>query len=71
MTIYRLSIPANTMLTDYSHSSFLKGINYFEKLLGDRVKKGFVIYGGNANRTTDDYRLWSYQSLNMQKILPF
>ncbi len=50
------------------HSSFLKGIKYFKKLLGDRVEKGVVVYEGNANRTTDDYRLRSYQSLNMNEM---
>jgi len=45
------------------HSSFLKGINYFSTLLGDRVEKGAVIYGGDSNRTTEFYRLRSYKSL--------
>ncbi len=45
------------------HSSFLKGINYFSALLGDRVEKGAVIYGGDRNRTTEFYRLRSYKSL--------
>jgi predicted AAA+ superfamily ATPase len=53
------------------HSSFLKGIKYFKRLLGDRVEKGVVVYGGNANRTTDDYRLRSYQSLNMKEMFPY
>ncbi len=53
------------------HSSFLKGIKYFKRLLCDRVEKGVVVYGGNANRTTDDYRLRSYQSLNMKEMFPY
>ena len=45
------------------HSSFLKGINYFSTLLGDRVEKGTVIYGGDSNRTTALCRLRSYKNL--------
>ncbi len=44
------------------HNSFLKGLGYFSNLLGDRVEKGMVIYGGDIERTTKDYRLRSYMS---------
>ena len=50
------------------HRSFLKGINYFKSLLGDRVLKGTVIYGGDSNRTTDSYRLRSYKMLSAPQI---
>ena len=63
-------IPIEIKSSQTWHSSFLKGIHYFKKLLGDRAEKGVVIYGGNTNRTTDDYRLRSYQSLNMKEMLP-
>ncbi len=61
-------IPIEIKSSQTWHSSFLKGINYFKKLLADRVEKGVVIYGGNTNRTTDDYRLQSYQSLNRKEL---
>jgi len=44
------------------HSSFLKGISYFKKLLGERAEKGIIVYGGDANRTTSNYRLRSYKT---------
>ena len=56
-------IPVEIKSSQTWHSSFLKGINYFKKLLGDRVEKGVVIYGGDTNRTTETYRLRSYKKL--------
>lgn len=46
------------------HNSFLKGISYFEKLLGERVEKGVVVYGGGTDRTTEKYRLCSYKNMD-------
>jgi len=46
------------------HSSFLKGINYFKQLLGDRAEKGTVIFGGDSNRTAENYNLRSYKKLS-------
>jgi len=53
-------VPIEIKSSQTWHSSFLKGINYFKNLLGDRVLKGTVIYGGDDNRTTESYRLRSY-----------
>ncbi len=64
-------IPIEIKSSQTWHSSFLKGIHYFKKLLGDRVENGVVIYGGPTNRTSDDYRLRSYQSLSMKEMVPF
>ena len=55
--------PIEIKLSQTWHSSFLKGINYFRNLLGDRAEKGLVIYGGEANRSTENYRLRSYRNL--------
>ncbi|MGS2723579.1 ATP-binding protein [Porticoccus sp. GXU_MW_L64] len=41
-------------------NSFLKGIQNFHKVFGERAKKGSVIYGGEQKRTTDNYNLRSY-----------
>lgn len=46
------------------HSSFLKGIQYFKKVLGDRAEKGIVIYGGDSERSNDEYTLQSYKTIN-------
>lgn len=45
------------------HSSFTHGITYLEKLLPEKTEQGTVIYGGDKNRTTDNYRLCSYKKL--------
>ena len=56
-------IPVEIKSSQTWHSSFLKGINYFKNILGDRVEKGTVVYGGDSNRTTKTYRLRSYKKL--------
>jgi predicted AAA+ superfamily ATPase len=56
-------IPIEIKSSQTWHSSFLKGINYFKSLLGDRVLTGTVVYGGDNNRTTENYRLRSYKKL--------
>ncbi len=45
------------------HSSFLKGIHYFSDILGERAETGTVVYGGQKNRSTENYRLRSYTKL--------
>lgn len=56
-------VPIEIKSSQTWHSSFLKGIDYFKKLLGDRVLNGTVVYGGDDNRTTGNYRLLSYKKL--------
>ena len=56
-------VPVEIKSSQTWHSSFLKGIDYFKSLLGDRVLKGTVIYGGDNNRTTESYCLRSYKRL--------
>ncbi|MCF6226311.1 MAG: ATP-binding protein [Xanthomonadales bacterium] len=53
-------IPVEIKSSQTWHKSFLKGINHFEKLFGDRVLSGTVVYGGDDNRTTENYSLRSY-----------
>ncbi|WP_223144955.1 ATP-binding protein [Teredinibacter waterburyi] len=52
------------------HSSFLKGIQYFKKLLGDRVEKGIVIYGGDRERDNSEYTLQPYRTINKSQLNP-
>ncbi len=49
------------------HRSFLKGIDYFKKLLGNRALNGTVVYGGDESRATENYRLRSYKSFNEEE----
>ena len=54
-------IPIEIKSSQTWHNSFLKGINYFKALLGDRVTNAMIVYGGDNNRTTENYRLRSYK----------
>jgi len=51
------------------HNSFLKGITFFNKLVGDRGLKGSVIYAGNDPRKNENYDLIPYGNL-MTKDFP-
>ncbi len=62
-------IPIEIKSSQTWHNSFLKGINYFKALLGDRVTNAMIVYGGDNNRTTKNYRLYSYKWL--KKVLTF
>lgn len=39
---------------------FLKGLNQFKKILGDRVIDPAIVYGGDAERDADQYHLRSF-----------
>jgi len=45
------------------HNSFLKSIRYFSQILGDRAEKETVIFGGDINKTNENYSLCSYKKL--------
>jgi len=48
------------------HSSFLKGIKYFEGLLKERCLKGCVIYAGDKARNNDNYTLLPYLKVKFE-----
>ena len=62
-------IPIEIKSSQTWHNSFLKGINYFKALLGDRVINAMIVYGGDNNRTTENYRLRSYKWLKKAPTL--
>ena len=37
--------------------SFLKGLHFFEKTVGERALPGVVLYAGSLERDTEEYRL--------------
>ncbi len=45
------------------HDSFLKGLFYFNQLVGERGEKGCIIYAGNSSRNNDSYTLLPYTDL--------
>lgn len=55
-------IPIEIKSSQTWHSSFLKGITYFKKLIGDKAEKGTVIYAGDTGRNTREYSLESYKT---------
>jgi predicted AAA+ superfamily ATPase len=54
-------LPVEIKSSQTWHASFLKGIKYFEKIFGDRAEKGTVIYGGDIQRSAENYNLRSYK----------
>jgi predicted AAA+ superfamily ATPase len=56
-------LPIEIKASQTWHSSFLKGIDYFRNVLGERSETGIVVYGGQTNRSTEQYRLRSYAKL--------
>lgn len=61
-------LPVEIKSSQTWHNSFLKGITYFRNLMGDRAEKGIVVYGGDTNRTTKNYRLYSYKTLKSKLL---
>ena len=53
------------------HSSFLKGIDYFNHLIGDRALAGCVIYAGDSARNNDRYSLLPYAKIGDLSARPF
>jgi predicted AAA+ superfamily ATPase len=45
------------------HNTFLKGLTYFKRVVGDKCLKGTVIYGGDQSRDTEEYRLTPFSEL--------
>lgn len=43
---------------------FLKGLNQFKKIFGDRVIDPAIVYGGDAERDTDQYHLRSFHHVS-------
>jgi uncharacterized protein len=43
--------------------SFLKGINYFRKIVGDRINQSYLIYAGDIKQTIADTQLLNYKNI--------
>lgn len=41
--------------------SFLKGIEYFKKIIPDRVQTGYLVYAGGMSYKVDDFHLLNYK----------
>lgn len=60
----RQLIPVEIKSSQTWQNSYLKGLKYFEKLVGDRSLKGTVIYAGEQERDSEHYRLLSYSHIS-------
>lgn len=45
------------------NNSFLKGVKYFQKLAGDRVKQSYLVYSGDIKQTISDIQLLNYKDV--------
>lgn len=65
-----LLIPHGRQLAPYEiksgqtwHRSFLKGLTYFERVVGERSLKGTVVYGGDQALNTDSFQLIPFRDI--------
>jgi uncharacterized protein len=42
---------------------YFKGLKHFEKVHGDQLASGGVLYGGNQNQARSDWNVWGWQTL--------
>lgn len=42
----------------------LRGVNYFKKLVGDRVNNRYLVYSGDQSQIISDIRLINYRDIN-------
>lgn len=54
-------IPIEIKSAQTFNSSFLKNLSYFKKLIGERFRKGFIIYTGETNQSLHEVELVKYQ----------
>jgi len=54
-------IPIEIKAGQTYHSEFLNGLKYFQKLVGRRCKKGFLIYSGEDEQKIQAFHVLNYQ----------
>lgn len=45
-------------------TSFLRGVNYFKKLVGDRINNSYLVYSGDQSQVISGVRLINYRNIN-------
>ncbi|MES2212312.1 MAG: DUF4143 domain-containing protein, partial [Pseudomonadota bacterium] len=56
-------IPIEIKSAQTFDKSFLKGLNYFRALAGDRVEKGYLIYTGEKSQSIQGFDLLHYKDI--------
>lgn len=57
-------IPIEIKAAQTFNNSFLKGIDYFNKLIGNQLNQGFLIYSGNLEQTINNTILLNFRHAN-------
>lgn len=57
-------IPVEIKSAQTFDRSFLKGINYFKKLAGDRVDQSYLVYSGDITQTVSGTQLLNYKNIS-------
>src|SRR5947208_2082473 len=55
-------VPVEIKAGETFHREFLKGLNYFKNLVGDRCVEGFLIYSGDMEQTISNITLLNYRN---------
>lgn len=58
-------IPIEIKAAKTFNKDFLKGLNYFRTLAGNRANKGYLIYTGDISQTVDGFDLLHYKNIAM------
>ncbi len=45
-------------------TSFLRGVNYFKKLVGDRINNSYLVYSGEQSQIISGVKLINYRDIN-------
>jgi predicted AAA+ superfamily ATPase len=54
-------IPIEIKAGQTFHSQFIKNLEYFKHLVGDRCSQGFVVYGGEQEQRIRDFYLYNFR----------
>ncbi len=57
-------IPIEIKSSQTFHPQFLKGLDYFQKLVGDRCPRGYLIYTGDQEQKIGNWKILNYQNFN-------
>lgn len=54
-------IPIEVKASQTFHKEFLKNLDYFQELAGDRCKKGYLIYAGSHEQQVGNFQVLNYK----------
>lgn len=54
-------IPIEIKASKTYHNNFLKGLKFYQSLVGNRVERGYIIYSGDLCQTIGNFKLLNYR----------